>query len=166
MVGVMYLIGMMITFIVVFTRMYFKFRKERAMLPEIESIFVNLVFGEKAILVLSVMFWPIAILFCILYHIIETISIIPKTIIKVIVNLVDARHAKIYEGRIALLYVGQIIKLVRWSELKDNENFTIQAINEDTISGNSTTVLAGTFPKKNIVLVDDELYLLERPYSY
>jgi hypothetical protein len=142
------------------------YRNKRAMLPEIKSIYKNLKVGEQTLLIFTMIFWPIGVVSYIVYYIANKTVVIPKKIISCIVGLIDARNAKMRQGRISLLCVGQTIKLVRWDEINDNEDFTIQAINEDTISGKSTTVIAGTFLKKNIVLIDGELYILERPYAY
>lgn len=82
----LYLLGMCLTFIGTFTCCYSWYKEERNMLPTVKSIYSKLSLGESYVIVMTIIFFPLALTFIILYF---TMIIVCKLMIWIIDKILN-----------------------------------------------------------------------------
>jgi hypothetical protein len=157
----MYFIGMFVSFIITFVYCYWREHEVKGMLPDVRSIYSKLDGNARALAIGSIVVFPISVAFVVLYFLLSVISELPAWIVKQLLAVANTGKNKVLKGRIKLLTVGQFINLVRFTHIKDFEPREIMAIDKDSITLSDKI----TYSKKCIVLVDDDLYVLARPYD-
>jgi hypothetical protein len=131
------------------------------MLPNISSILSKAEEGDKTLLYVGSILFPIFISGVIVYQTFKFLMKLPKFVVNLILSVAQTDESKILEGRIALLKVGDTINLVRYDRISDSESRVIIQIKSNSIVlVNGSEVL-----KENIVLIDGDLYALLRPYK-
>jgi hypothetical protein len=156
-----YVLGMGITFVVSFIEVYKEGKNKKAMLPNIASVVSKISVIDRRLIYISCFIWPIYIVWRIVLGIGGFIVKLPQFIIELTLPVLKINQNKILKGKIALLKVGEIMKVVRYDFIKDFETIVIDEITDDSIVLHNGIEI----PKEHIVLVDDDLYALMRPYK-